>query len=244
MGTSLHAFTNEQLEEVFPNPAVREVAFEIRFPPRLRVNAELWRFQDHLAEEYPNPDSEAVLMPPSAAPINVSVFQSPATGRTVKVSQQNFVLAFTRYTCFEDFKAEVLAKTRVFCETFEVKSLTRVGLRYVNEIILPTGEDRASMLRFVRPIIDFSRVGIESVEEFFTQIRIRHRNHMVLLRSVTLPDSERRNRAYVLDIDCHSQGALPFGSLESVLDEYHDTAQRYFLDHITEEFKNKMRGAR
>ena len=92
------------------------------------------------------------------APINVSVFQNMPAGRTVKVSQQNFVIAFTMYRCFEEFKSEVMSKTRVFCEIFEIKSFTRIGLRYVNEISLPSGEQRASMLRFVRPLIDFSRV--------------------------------------------------------------------------------------
>jgi len=81
----LAAFTREQIEEVFPKPAIREVAFEIRFPPRLRVNAELWKFQDHLAEEYPNPDSEGILLPPSTVPVNVSVFQNPSAGLSAAI---------------------------------------------------------------------------------------------------------------------------------------------------------------
>jgi uncharacterized protein (TIGR04255 family) len=177
-------------------------------------------------------------------PVNVSVFQNPSAGRIVKVSQQNFVIAFTTYTCFEDFKAEVMAKTKVFCEIFDVKNVTRVGLRYVNEISLPSDGERASMLRFVRPPIDFSRVGIESVEEFVNQIRIRHKNHMVLLRSALLPSQGREKHVYILDIDCHGQGPLPTADLEGILETYHDTAQRFFLDHITEEFKDVMRGKR
>ena len=168
----------------------------------------------------------------------------PTAGRIVKVSQQNFVIAFTSYTCFEDFKAEVMAKTNVFCEVFDIKSLTRVGLRYVNEINLPSDGQRASMLRYVRPPLDFSRVNIEDVEEFVNQMRIRHKNHMVLLRSALLPSPGTEKRVYILDIDCHGQGPLQTVDLEATLETYHDTAQRFFLDHITEEFKDIMRGKR
>jgi hypothetical protein len=38
MTTLIESFPKEALDEVFPRPSIREVAFEIRFAPRLRVN--------------------------------------------------------------------------------------------------------------------------------------------------------------------------------------------------------------
>jgi hypothetical protein len=46
--TLIESFSKEALDEVFPRPSIREVSFEIRFAPRLRVNAELWKIQDEV----------------------------------------------------------------------------------------------------------------------------------------------------------------------------------------------------
>ena len=236
----LHSFTEAQLNEVFARPAIREVAFEIRFAPRLRVAAELWKLQDQLAEEYPNVGSESAFQPGGAV-LNVNVLQNSANARVLKVSQENFVVAFTRYSCFEDFKAEALSKTQLFCHTFGIKAVTRVGLRYVNDIMIPVGRPSA-LLEMARPLIDFDRLAIDDVDQFVNEIRFRHKAHFVTLRSVLLAPLEDGRRIYVLDIDCHSVFPQQADNIPNVLDEYHDAAQRYFLDHITEAYKNVMRG--
>jgi uncharacterized protein (TIGR04255 family) len=235
------SFTTEELNEVFLRPAIREVAFEIRFAPRLRVGAELWRLQDQLAEEYPAVGTEAVFQP-GGGMLSVNVFQNPTSGRVLKVSQENFVVAFTRYNCFEDFKTEALAKTQTFCSTFGVATATRVGLRYVNDIVIPAGRPAAALLELTRPFFDFDRLAIANLDQFVNEIRFRHNKHLVTLRSVFLAPLEDGRRIYVLDIDCHSPSSQPTDAITDLLDQYHDAAQRYFLDHITEAYKDVMRG--
>jgi uncharacterized protein (TIGR04255 family) len=241
MSQEMHSFTPQELDEVFPHPALREVAFEIRFTPRFRVNAELWKLQDQLAEQYPNVGTESVLQP-NGTILNVNVFQNPTSARVIKVSQENLVIAFTRYTRFEDFKDEVSAQANRFCSTFGIKALTRVGLRYVNNIFLASGEPIPALLRLVRPLADFERVDIHHVEQFLNEVRLRHKDHLVTLRGVLLSPLEDGRRLYVLDIDCHSPTPQIAATITELLDKYHDTAQRFFLDHITEEYKNVMRG--
>ncbi len=242
MAALLRDFTKEELDEVFPDPAVREVSFEIRFPPRLRVNAELWKLQDRLVEQYPNVSTESVFVQPGGGVLNLSVFQNPTTGRCIKVSQENFIVAFTKYTRFEDFKDEVAHKTGVFCETFGVTGLLRVGLRYVNNIGLPAAASTGLLLKYVRPFTDFDRVDIENVDQFLNEVRLRHFNHFVTLRGVLLPPLQDGRRIYVLDIDCHSFAQHTQADISALLDRYHDSAQEFFLDHITDEYKNVMRG--
>lgn len=241
MTQELDSFTPQELAEVFPRPALREVAFEIRFTPRLRVNAELWKLQDQLADQYPNVGTESVLQP-NGVIINVNVFQNPASARVIKVSHENLVIAFTKYTRFEDFKDEVLTQAKRFCSTFNIHALTRVGLRYVNDILLASGEPISALLRLVRPFTDFERVDVHHVEQFLSEVRLRHKDHLVTLRGVLLAPLDDGRRIYVLDIDCHSGAPQIAATITEVLDRYHDTAQRFFLDHITEEYKDVMRG--
>ena len=230
-------YRNSELEEVFSKPPLREVAFEIRFTPRLRVQAEIWRLQDQLVDVYPVVSTESAIQT-NGAVIDISVFQDPVAARTLKVSSQNFVVAFSRYLCFEDFKEEITARVRQFCSTFGVDSFTRVGLRYVNEISMPE-LSVDSLLEYVRPMVDFDRFPLRDIDQFATEVRAQYRSHMVTVRGVLLPGLLR---TYVLDIDCHTESPKSSVSYPELLELFHDSAQRIFLDHITDRFKEVMRG--
>jgi|SRR5712692_1583235 len=120
--------TEAELREVFKQPAVREVACEVRGAPRLRVIPEVWRIQDTLAEIYPQVDEEQVPLSPNRL-LQAYVFANPPLQRLIKVSQENFVVIFNRYTTFEDFKAEALTRISDFSHEFDVGTYQRVGLR-------------------------------------------------------------------------------------------------------------------
>src|SRR5262245_35959193 len=108
-------FTENELAEVFPRSPLREVVFEVRFKPNLRVLAEIWRLQETLESVYPTVRKESPWQPSGEA-LDVTVFQNPADSRVVSVWQLNFAIAFTQYGCFEDFKVEVLRQTTNFCQ--------------------------------------------------------------------------------------------------------------------------------
>ena len=242
MAHILESFTEAELEEVFDHPPIREVAFEIRFAPRLRINAELWRIQDLLVDQYPTVSTETVFQSGMGQTLSVNVFRNPAAERVIKVSQENFVLAFTKYSRFEEFQDELTKQVQLFCETFGIDALTRVGLRYVNNILLPAGDTTSSILRYVRPLTDFERISLETVDQFVNEVRLRYRNHSVTLRGVLLGRLEKGRRVYVLDVDCHSSNHNSTKDIPGLVVQYHDSAQRFFLDHITDEYKKVMRG--
>src|SRR5262249_32911115 len=151
MRPAIGHFTAEELNEVFPANPIREVDFEIRFTPRLRVQPEAWRFQETLVPDYPDVGFESILLP-NGTTASVTVFQNIGKARLIKVSPENMALAFSSYGNFEEFKDEVLRRCADFCKIFEITSLTRIGLRYVNEIQLPTQETE-SLRMYVRPIV-------------------------------------------------------------------------------------------
>jgi uncharacterized protein (TIGR04255 family) len=236
------AFPQEELDEVFINPPLREVDFEVKFVPRLRVAAELWKLQDQWAEECPGVGVEPLLQPDGNI-IQLNVFQNRATGYSIKISQQNLLISRTKYSTFEQFKEEANLKVQQFCSQFDIKSFTRVGLRYINNILLPTNEP-ASLTRYVHPMIDLKRLRIENVEQFASEIRTRVENHMVTLRGVLLSPLPDGKLIYVLDIDSYSEQPHKPAQIPEVLEKYHEIVQLVFLDHITEEYKNIMRGKR
>ena len=231
------SFTKSELDEVFKANPIREVDFEIRFAPRLRVAPEMWRFQEVLETEYPEVALETALLP-NGATVSVTVFQDQLKARVIKVSPQNMALAFSAYSNFEDFKEEVLKRSERFCEIFNVSSLIRVGLRYVNEIPLPTQEPE-SLTTYVKPLVEFDRIPLDSVQQFALQMAAKLDDHMILVRTALLAGPIR---TYVLDIDAYAETVKATSEIRALLDRFHDSVQRVFLDHVTDEFKQVMRG--
>jgi len=237
MKLATRSFSPSELGEVFDANPIREVDFEIRFTPRLRIGPEMWRFQEDLETEYPEVGLETALLP-NGATISVTVFQNQLKARVIKVSPQNMALAFSAYSNFEDFKEEVLRQSAKFCEMFNVSSLVRVGLRYVNEIPLPT-QQTESLTTYVKPLVEFDRIPLDSVQQFALQIAANLDDHMILVRTALIAGPVR---TYVLDIDAYTETVKATSEIGVLLDSFHDSVQRVFLDHVTDKYKQVMRG--
>jgi uncharacterized protein (TIGR04255 family) len=232
-----------ELQEVFERPAVREVACEVRFTPRLRVNPEIWRVQDRLADEYPQVGEEET---PQAEGrfLHTYVFSNPSTQRLIKVSQDSLVVVFNRYTTFEDFKAEAVAQVTKFSQEFDIRTYHRAGLRYVNHIELPPGAGMQQLRKYVNAPADLTRFDPESIEQFMTEFRVRAGPHKLTLRSALIQVPTKADTLlYILDLDCYTFGVSDRSLLAELLDQFHERVQIRFLEHVTEEYKQVMRGA-
>jgi uncharacterized protein (TIGR04255 family) len=108
----------------------------------------------------------------------------------------------------------------------------------VNQLVLPSVKV-ADLGIFVRPIINFNRFPAESVSQFAVELYSQFDNHRVTLRSALLPGD---SPAYVLDIDCYASTETAVSAYADLLNQFHDSAQKLFLDHLTEEYKQIMRG--
>ena len=233
--------TNEELEEIFPNPSIREVAFEVRFAPRLRVVPEIWRVQEKLAETYTEVAEESAPQPDGRI-LQVYVFSNPSARRIIKVSQENFIVIFNTYGSFEDFKKESLARVQDFSSQFEVKTYHRAGLRYVNHIELPAQDGVRLLQRYVNVPVDFSRFDPKAIDQLLTEFRLRAGQHKITVRGALIQiPTKAQQLLYILDLDCYGLGHFEAGSLSPFLDEFHHHIQIQFLEHITDEYKSIMR---
>ena len=230
-------FTHEELEEVFANCPIREVDFEVRFTPRFRIQQEIWRFQEAIVSDYPDVSTEQALLP-GGGKLDVTVFRNDVAARLIKISTQNLALAFSSYTNFEEFKQEVISRTHQFATLYALDHFVRVGLRYVNEIALLSQEPE-SLTQYVRPLLAFERFPLNTIQQFAMQISAAFDKHMATIRAALIAGPIR---TYVLDIDAHSEVVTHLNQISDLLDDFHDSAQKIFLDSVTEEYKQVMRG--
>lgn len=233
--------TKGELEEIFPNPSVREVAFEVRFAPRLRVVPEIWRVQERLAETYTEVAEENAPQPDGRV-LQVYVFSNPTARRLAKVSQENFVVIFNHYTSFEDFKGEALARVEDFASQFEVRTYHRVGLRYVNHIELPAQGGVQLLQKYVNVPINFQRFDPNLIDQLLTEFRLRAGSHKITVRGALIQvPTKAQQLLYILDLDCYGLGFFSADALPTLLDDFHQHIQVQFLEHIREEYRSIMR---
>ena len=233
--------SEEEMLEIFPHPSVREVAFELRFAPRLRIASEVWRIQDSLAESYPAVSQET--QPQDAGgPLPTYVFANAQAGRSIKVSQESFTVVFREYGSFEEFKDEALRRTDAFSDKFGIQTFHRAGLRYVNHIELAPGQGIEELKRYVNLPIDFDRFNPASIEELSTELRLAVEEHKMTIRDALLRVPGKDGSRFVLDLDCHTFAHVEVEDLPLLMDQFHRKIQIQFLEHIREEYKQMMRG--
>lgn len=232
--------SEKDLQEIFPHPSVREVAFELRFAPRLRIAPEVWRIQDSLAESYPTVSQEMQAQA-DARILQIYVFANPEERRSIKVSQENFVVVFNNYGSFEEFKEEALKRAEAFAELFSIRTFQRLGLRYVNHIELTEEQGVRDLQRYVNLPVDFDRFDPASIEQLLTEFRLALGEHKITIRGALFRLPGKAGGLFILDLDCYTLASVEMASLAPLMDEFHHKIQIQFLEHIREEFKQVMR---
>lgn len=228
-------FAPEELAEQFPNAPLREVSYEVRFAPKLRITSEIWRMQEALAPQYPVVGTEPNLTVTGL--VQGHFFQTQDGENRVIISQSNFGLIKKRYPGFTEFLEEALSFTNRFCTIYEITSLTRVGLRYNNQFLLPGG-DRTRIAHWVNPFLDLARVDLARTPQFAVELRSAFDHHGVTARTALLDDPAV---AYVLDVDCYYDRPCLPTEVTGLLPKFHDAAKRIFLEHMKPVLKDEFR---
>jgi uncharacterized protein (TIGR04255 family) len=200
----------------------------------------VWRIQDRLAESYPGVSQEMQEQPDGRV-LQAYVFADPVRPRSVKVSQENFIVLFNEYGSFGEFKREALERTSAFTAEFAIQNFQHVGLRYVNHIELKRGQDIRDLRRYVNLPLDVGRFDPARIEQFMTELRLVSGDHKITVRCAMPQMPGRLSALFILDFDCYGF-AGEFQSLSSTLDRFHHEIQLQFLEHIREEYKQVMRG--
>lgn len=235
--------TEDLLQKVFPNSPIREVAFEIRFAPLLRVQRDLADFQQRIVSDYPAYATEVLTL--NGEQVQAWRFTSEDRSRTIRVSEKSFGFITNQYESFELYKSELFRRLESFTTVFDIKSIKRVGLRYINNILLRLKEESLPFTDYVIPVIDAKKMKAEEITQFACELRLRKKIGTLTIRTglIEVP-AEIAKRAeergiYILDLDLYATGTLPLPSSE-LLEEFHKEIQVEFLTHIKEQYLSVM----
>lgn len=232
----------DSLDEVFPNNPLKQVAFEVRYPFNLQVRRDLCELQKLIKKEYPKFAVDEVELL-DGSPAQIHSFRSDDGDRSVRVSEDRFIIVFTKYEKFEVFKAEALKRTGEFCELFGIGQFQRVGLRYVNHIEVPKEGNTYQVTKVAIPYFDIKRATVSGPMRFSLELTMRKPSCLLTIRTAFAgKTSDQPQAVYLLDLDAYVQSDSSLGDLNKISSELHDNVQIEFLNHVTEDYKKVMRG--
>lgn len=247
-----------EISKPLRHPPLSEVAFEINFPNSFAVETGIATYQRHVEELYPKSGGEYVVrLPPAVAfgkppkqestnltPMRSFVFQNLAGSRIIRVSVVNFTLLVTDYLHFEEYKDTITAALTPAIDIFQLHSVERIGLRYINKIPIPVERAGMRYKEYVRTPIDATAFSAHVPTNFLTEVSMDLGSEKNLtIRSGLLPSqADGPTRIYLLDLDCYSAGNIPLASesLTQLLDGYHEAIETEFMHAVTDQYWKYM----
>jgi len=239
-------------------PPLSEVVFEISFPRSFAVENRIADYQEQVSKVYPNPGDEFVLyLPPAVAfgkppksegsgltPVRTFVFQNSEASRVVRVSVVHLSLLVSDYLHFEDYKVALMAALEPAIKIFQLSSLERVGLRYINKIPVPVQPGELRYQDYIHAPIDPSVFLPHQLSGFLTEVSLDLDSRKKLtIRNGLLPRrAEQPTLTYLLDLDCSSSESVSASGQElaNLLNEYHEVIEGEFQRAMTDRYWNYM----
>jgi len=250
------------LTEVFPNPTVKQVVFQIQFPSLFYLESKVGELQLKIMDRFP--ESALLLrrrvvfadIGPEGKMQRVAeeleqdadqtrkLWQFATQDRSVELSIQSNSLSITseRHKTYrlgegERFRDTIETVTRAFLEVVAVPRITRIGLRYVDDCPVPRLETD-SFLAHYNTTLPLARFDLGTAREMSLHARVlRGRHWLSFSERLDAGSGEPR---LTLDFDGYATDIASEDFL-AVTDELHDLIVDEFERSIKEPVYEYMR---
>jgi uncharacterized protein (TIGR04255 family) len=166
---------------------------------------------------------------------------------TFTIEPQAVFISHRAYITYELLRTGFIEILSTIADAFRDIQVRRVGLRYVNAIKVDDAnpldwsayiDERLLSAFSFPPEGDSGNVSrvFHSLELTFESFVLRYRF------GVFNPDypAPIRRKEFILDLDAYTESAIDVRNIETVLDEYHATIQRYFERSINSNLRSVM----
>jgi len=247
-------------DDVFPNPTVKTVIFQIRYPSLFFIEKLIGEYQVNVMEQFPQ--SKLVVQrqflfaqvqddadqpePPEeerAFPIRkVWQFIAPQ-GVTLSVHDQALSLVSEKHKTYRSPAAECRFRDLIefsvdtFLQLTKLPVLSRIGLRYVDECPVP-GTDSATFREYYETTLPLDRFPLSDATQMEFRTRIKRGQYSLLFKEEYKTDDD--GPKLTLDFDGYAHDVKASGYL-AVSDALHDLVSAEFFGLIKEPVIEYMR---
>ena len=228
------------ITEIFPNPTVKQVIFQIRFPNLFYIESKIGDLQVEIMNTFPE-SSLSFQQPlvianlgPNAKIEDISEklgsdqikkiwsFSSPKNyalnilSDSLDITSQ-FHKTYNNESSENKFRDVIELVLEKFFGIMKLPVITRVGLRYVDECPLPS-KDTATYLSYYNTAFNIEKYPLEDATEMdFKTVISKGTNSIRYVESL---QKKGENYVAVLDFDAFSKNVKPIECLQ-VTDELH-----------------------
>ena len=244
------------IEEVFPNPTVKQVIFEIKFPSLFYIENKIGDLQLKVMELFP--DSQLVyqrqfvivgkkieeeVKTPSPEEFGKKIwvfkseknFQLDVTSKSLSISS-----SFHKTYCLEGgekFRDIIQFVVDKFLATISIPTFNRIGLRYVDECPLPS-RDNTTLKSYYNSVYPVDRFNIANAKEmFFRTVEKRDDLNITYMEELRKVENDYK---LILDFDGFAL-KVPSNNYLEVTDRLHDLISEIYEQSIKEPVYQYMR---
>lgn len=230
--------TSRDYSEVFKRNFLKSVACEIRFTPLLIIKEKIGEFQKKIRNNFPKHEKGFSI--PKNFEFDEWVFISEDDRNKLRIFTDRISIITTLYDNFNPFYERVCNILDNFLESFQdIDVLTRVGLRYSNDIDIKSVNPLEDILKWFNPLIYENKIKDLTPIGFSVELRTPKGENIITCRNAFLRIESTR---YIIDTDAYTTREVRKKEIKPIIKELHDLAIIEFHNSIKDEFLTILRG--
>lgn len=248
------------INEIFKNPTVKQVIFQIRYPNLFYIENKIGDYQIKIMKEFPESSlfvrrnlvvvdagenekieelSKKIGVEPSK-----KVWQFKSKSKTIlSVSSDSLDISSEFYKTYdregeEKFRDIIKFVVDEFKETVSLPIIERIGLRYIDECPLPT-KDNTTFNSYYNSALSMNRFDIKNMEkmDFSTTVHING-SFLNYRESLMLKDGQYKLildfDGFTTDVDCNDYLKVTDTLHNIILAEYEKTIKEPVIEYMRE----------
>jgi uncharacterized protein (TIGR04255 family) len=241
------------IKEIFPNPTVKEVVFEIRFPSLFYIENKIGDFQIKIIKEFPDSNllfrrqilfadlgPKAKFELPEEAGTKIWEFKSDKKYSLNLTSNSLYIVSEHHKTYNleggDKFRDAIKFALDNFLEVTAIPLINRVGLRYIDVCPLPS-KNNETFESYYDSVFPIGRFNIaDSSEMFFRTVVKRGDYNLIYMEAL---QKEKDEYKLVLDFDGFAEKVKSEDCLsvtdklhEIISDEYEHTIREPVIEYM------------
>ena len=201
------------IKEIFPNPTVKQVIFQIRFNPIFYLELKMGDFQMAIIKKFP--ESSLIVR----SPIRIPDTQKPdeelfpstklwqfksVNGDILNVEFNSVSLVSEHYKTYqlgegEKFRDLIKFVTDAFIDIMKIPIIKRIGLRYIDDNCPFPSRNESEFNSYYNTATPINRFNLESITESFVTVIVKKED--CSLRYIERISQENGKDKFTLDFD-------------------------------------------
>lgn len=243
--------------EIFPNPTVRRVVFQMQFPNLFALEKKIGDFQEKIMGQFPEsklifrrqllfadvgPEGKLQNIPDQMQGRKIWHFESKEK-HEINVLTNSLAISSDHHKTYNNpastkkFRDVIEFVSSKFFEVISIPIINRVGLLYIDECPLPSKNNK-TLKEYYNSTFPIERYPIDDAIGMHFETQTKRGNHNLIYRETLVKKNE--DFKLILNFDGYETN-VPSKDIIRVTDELHEIIETEYFNTIRDPVKKYMR---